>query len=555
MKMAEYIFDFFSYRAALEIEHSRTESISKEKNHLIENSEKRYQLLFTQMINGYSLHEIICDQSGEPVDYRFIDINPAFSKLTGLTPDIIGKTVREVIPGIEEYWIEIYGDVALTGNSISFENYTAPLNKWYNIVAFSPTKNHFACIFEDITKRKQDEEELRHLRNFLSNIINSMPSVLIGVTPEGRITQWNQEAEKETGIPAEEAQGKLLMDLIPKWGNELKYIRRAIHERKPRKDEKVMSIKNGEPHFSDITIYPLIANGVEGAVIRIDDVTERVHIEEMMIQSEKMLTVGGLAAGMAHEINNPLAGIIQNIQVISNRLDKNFQKNIQVAQECGISMESIHNYHEKREIFSMMDSVTEAGRRAAKIVDNMLSFSRKSDTYFTPHDLRKLLDKTIELASNDYDLKRKYDFRQIEIIRDYDPNLPEILCDASQVQQVFLNLLKNGAHSMSERRKNEEKNLQPVEKSHFIFRIQTDFNDQIASIEIEDNGTGMEENILKRIFEPFFTTKTLGIGTGLGLSVSHFIITQNHGGTMKVNSEPGKGTKFLISLPFQKRGT
>lgn len=397
----------------------------------------------------------------------------------------------------------------------------------------------------NITDRKRDEEELRRLRNLLSNIINSMPSVLVGVDMEGRVTHWNREAEKRTGVKADEARGHTLADVFPQLAGEMEKVVQAIREREPLKDEKVASEFDGEARYADITVYPLTSNGIEGAVIRVDDITERVRIEEMMIQSEKMLSIGGLAAGMAHEINNPLAGILQNVQVIRNRFKSDLMKNNEVAESCGTTIEVIENYVKDRGIFSMIESVMESGRRASRIVDNMLSFSRKSDSSFSPHNLAVLLDKTVELASNDYDLKKRYDFRQIEIVREYEHNVPEVFCEASKIQQVFLNLLKNGAQAMAEKKGRGE-------KPRFILRVMIE--NGMIRVDIEDNGPGMDEMTRKRIFEPFFTTKGVGLGTGLGLSVSYFIITENHNGRMTVDSVPGKGTNFIIHLPLERSG-
>jgi PAS domain S-box-containing protein len=404
---------------------------------------------------------------------------------------------------------------------------------------FGQLTDAFNNMLEQVERRDLD---LRRLRNMLSNIVNSMPSVLVGVDAEGRVTQWNLEAERMTGITAGEAEGRILNDVFPILSREMERVRSAIRNRETLRDEKIRSVRNGETRYSDVTVYPLIANGVEGAVIRMDDVTERVRIEEIMIQSEKMLSVGGLAAGMAHEINNPLAGILQNMQVIRNRISDNIPRNIQTAKECGTSLSNITEYMKRREIFSMIDAVMESGKRAGQIVDNMLSFSRKSGSRFRYHNLSQLLDRTVELASNDYDLKKKYDFRQVEIVREYAPAMPSVLCEGSKIQQVFLNLLKNGAQAMASVK-------EKVEVSRFILRVNVDGN--MARVEIEDNGPGMEKNVMKRVFEPFFTTKGVGMGTGLGLSVSYFIITENHKGSMSVESSPGKGAKFIIRLPFK----
>jgi len=304
-----------------------------------------------------------------------------------------------------------------------------------------------------------------------------------------------------------------------------------------------------------VTIYPLIANGVEGAVIRVDDVTERVRIEEMMVQSEKMLSVGGLAAGMAHEINNPLAGMMQTADVVNDRLTNyELPANRRAAQEAGTTMEAIGAFMETRGIIKMLRRIRTSGSRAAEIVANMLTFARKSDSIHSSHDLAELLDKCVDMAGADYDLKKKYDFRQIEIVREYEEDVTLVPCESSKIQQVLLNLLRNGAEAMQE---NEELRIAnselKKEKMRFVLRLAHEREAGMVRIEIEDNGPGMDEATRKRVFEPFFTTKPTDRGTGLGLSVSYFIVTENHGGKMAVESTPGQGTKFIINLPVGRK--
>lgn len=384
--------------------------------------------------------------------------------------------------------------------------------------------------------------DLNRERNYVQNIINSMPSVVVGVDLEGHITHWNMGAEDLTGVKPNEAHGKRLSAIFPLLADAMEKVQTAIQTRMPQSDSKVLHVQDGQTCFSDVTVYPLVANGVEGAVIRMDDVTDRVRIEDMMVQSEKMLSVGGLAAGMAHEINNPLAGILQNVQVLRNRLAGNIPKNIDTAIECGIEFEALERYMQKRGLPPMIDAVIESGIRAVRIVDNMLSFSRRSGSSLKRHSLPELLDKTVELASNDYDLKKKYDFRQIEIRREYEKGLPQITCEGSQLQQVFLNILKNGAQAMAS-------HIPSGKPPLLTLRIRR--NRGHLDIEIEDNGPGMDDATRKRAFEPFFTTKRVGVGTGLGLSVSYFIITENHNGSMTVDSKPGKGARFTITLPLE----
>jgi PAS domain S-box-containing protein len=395
-----------------------------------------------------------------------------------------------------------------------------------------------------VIQTAQAEEELRRLRNLLSNIVNSMPSILIGVDTEGLVTQWNREAELSTGVTAENAHGHRLERVFPQLAGEMEKVKEALRSRESQEETKVPNVVDGETRFSNITVFPLESNGIDGAVIRVDDVTERIRIEEMMIQSEKMLSVGGLAAGMAHEINNPLAGILQNIQVLQNRLTEDLPPNVRTAKECGTTLEAVRAYSEKRKILEMIESVKELGHRASQIVDNMLSFSRQGDPYYSLHDLSELIDKTLVLASSDYDLKRAYDFRRIEIVREYDPDTPRVPCESSKIQQVILNLLKNGAQAMAENGKEKP--------PRFILRVAPE--GEMVRMEVEDNGCGMEPAVMKRVFEPFFTTKEAGIGTGLGLSISYFIITENHGGTMSVESLPGRGSTFIIKLSQGRDG-
>jgi len=386
------------------------------------------------------------------------------------------------------------------------------------------------------------ETDLKKLRETLKNIVDSMPSVLVGVDPEGRVTQWNREARKHSGIDADDALGRYVGDVYPFLAEVMGWVKQAILKKRPFKESKVVTRAKGDVRYADITVYPLDTSSTGGAVIRVDDVTERVRIEEMMVQSEKMLSVGGLAAGMAHEINNPLAGIMQNIQVMQNRLSSDLPKNHEVAQRCGVTMSAIQEYMQGRSMPQMMAMIMESGKRAAKIVENMLSFSRKSEAVTNFCDLAQLMDATVELAENDYDLKKKYDFRKIEIIREYDSRMPKVSCEASKIQQVFLNILSNGAQAMADNPEQTGPRL--------ILRIKME--DGKACVEIEDNGPGMEASVRKRIFEPFFTTKSVGVGTGLGLSVSYFIITENHRGTMTVFSTPGAGSRFVIHLPVEK---
>ncbi len=399
--------------------------------------------------------------------------------------------------------------------------------------------------YTDITQRKQAELELTRLRNLLGNIIDSMPSALIGIDVEGRVTHWNREAEKMSGLSAAQAFGQPLSELFPLFPDVLRKIQRAIQTLSPDQASNLRwENEKGEVRYMDVTVYPLMGERVEGAVIRLDDVTETVRMEEMMVQSEKMLSVGGLAAGMAHEINNPLAGIVQSVQVMNTRLGRDMEKNRKVAESCNTSIDAVANYMDERGITALMEMISESGKRAAKIVSSMLSFSRKSDLKFELRDLRVLLDETVEIASNDYSLEKNYDFRKVIIEREYADDLTDAWCEGGQIQQVLLNLLKNGAQAMFEAAAKTSQ-----EGRDNIFHLRAYQQGEWVCVEVEDNGPGMSSAIRRRIFEPFFTTKEVGSGTGLGLSVSYFIITQNHRGSIEVRPGKNGGSCFVIQLP------
>ncbi|MCG8617523.1 MAG: ATP-binding protein [Desulfobacterales bacterium] len=298
--------------------------------------------------------------------------------------------------------------------------------------------------------------------------------------------------------------------------------------------------RNGDTFSANVLVTRILIGGRTVVQATIRDISETKQAQEMMIQSEKMLSVGGLAAGMAHEINNPLAGLLQTAELMTRRLSRtDMPANLSAAEDIGITPDQIKTYMENRGIFNMLETIRSSGIRMADIISNMLSFARKSDASATLEYLPDLLDKTLDLATTDFDLKKKYDFKNIRIIREYADNLPLVQCESAKIQQVFLNILRNGAQAMQDNHIiDPELRLTVCKQVSFIV------------VKIRDNGPGMDAGTRKRVFEPFFTTKPVGIGTGLGLSVSYFIITDNHKGQMRVESEPGHGSTFIISLPL-----
>lgn len=358
-----------------------------------------------------------------------------------------------------------------------------------------------------ITKKEAESKADEYIAHLTSNL---------------ELPVWNVDYKLVTAIAQSYMNSGLLMQLeIQSLNNDI------VFSKKKSNDQNIIKRKSKIVHEGRE-----IGNISLGLSLR----SYRQKIRQLVWAS---ILIGGLAAGMAHEINNPLAGIMQNTDVVINRLTGDMPANHRAADSAGISMDAVRSFMAARNIVDMLQNVRESGLRASRIVTSMLGFARKSESRKVLADVANLLDQALVLAENDYDLRKKHDFRKIEIVREYAPDLPAIPCDEIKIQQVFLNILRNGAEVMTESKDRV---------SRFVLRTGTD--GEMVRIEIEDNGSGMDDSIRKRIFEPFFTTKGVGIGTGLGMSVSYFIVSENHGGTMEAESVPGGGTKLIIRLPL-----
>ena len=498
---------------------------------------------------------------GDPIfvkdgGHRFVLANDALCALVGhAREDILGRTDTDFFPPdqVEGFW-QVDKHVLATGlENVTEERITSAPGEIRTIVTKKTRyvdalgQKSVVGVIRDITERKRMERNLEASEEKFRSIVESSPTAMFffHLEPDGRLllTGTNPAADALVGLDRQALVGKSLEEVFPGLAHTdspTLYRRVAQGLLGAQSYEAPLQDEHLSGHY-DVRVF---RTGPDAIVVDILDVTERMRLQEMMIQSEKMASVGGLAAGMAHEINNPLSSILQAAQVCLMQLDPALPANQAGAAGCGCTVEAVRCYLEKRRVFKFLAGIQEAGLRAAAIVSSMLEFSRKSESRRAPADINAILDRSVELASTDYDLKKNYDFRHITILRHYATDLPGITCTRTEIEQVLLNLLKNAAQAMAG---------QPPSQAAPTIVLGTSRTDTGVRVEVTDNGPGMADAVRRRVFEPFFTTKEPGLGTGLGLAVSYFIITANHGGTISVESEPGKGATFIIELPFEKR--
>lgn len=389
----------------------------------------------------------------------------------------------------------------------------------------------FFAMVTNITEIAQAEQELQQTKRYLDNVFNSLSSMLISVDREGVITQWNTAAEKYIGVPADWAVSKKVWDVIPFLKFYQDQLEQVFHSRKPLElHREQVIIGKGEPKYLDIIVYPLIYEGLAGSVIRMDDVTELEKKDRQLAQAQKMETVGSLAGGLAHDFNNVLGGIVGTVSLLKYLVEK----------DKTVSLEKI---------MSSVETIEKGACRAGNLVNQLLTLSRKKEPLFVSVDLNEALKDVMQICENTFD-------KSIKLEMSYHDKKAMVWADATQIQQVVLNLCINASHAMTLMRKMDEPQGGTLSVSILNFYADQYFcASQPEAIEgnywvlkIKDTGVGIEPKFISRIFDPFYTTKTKTQGTGLGLAMVYNIV-QQHRGFIDVDSHPGIGTTFSIYLP------
>ena len=448
-------------------------------------------------------------------DRRILTVNRAAAELFGRPlEDLPGTAVNELVIAEERPHVEEREQRARGGEEQRYETKIIRLDGVERDVAVSTTPLELdgelvgtVAMLRDITDQKRAHDTLARSEARYRNLVESASDAIVTFDASGRFTTVNHAGELLSGYRREELIGQWFAPMLPddELPKVLGHFQKALAG-ETGQYETTFYRKDRE--IRTISVTYSTPQRDEEVLCLIRDVTDQKMLQEQLIQSEKMSAIGQLVSGVAHELNNPLAGISAFAQLLLT--EKRFPPDQRTAAEM----------------------IYAEARRASRIVQNLLTFARQHKPERTSTSLNQVLDDALELRG--YELR----VRGIEVVRDYDEDLPETMADAHQLQQVFLNLITNAEQAMEKRQGNSQRLIVSTRRASNVIRI-----------EVEDSGPGIPPNLVERIFNPFFTTKPTGSGTGLGLSISLGIVRE-HEGKIWAENAPTGGAHFTIELPL-----
>jgi len=413
---------------------------------------------------------------------------------------------------------------------------------------------HSIGIIRDISERRKAEKELRDSNAKTRQLLAAITSILITVDGKGRVVEWNETAEKTFGLSRKETVGRRLADCGMGW-DEKAMSEAILSSRKEGHNRRLDNVRyqapDGKERFLGLTISPIReGEGKMGdqVMIRAADITERRLLESQLVQAQKLEAIGQLAAGISHEINTPIQYVGDNTRFLQEgfrdilRLLDGYDA---VKKSCDASAtkemealaEAIDLKYLKEEIPSAIEQSLEGVERVSKIVRAMKEFSHPGTDEKTSTDINQAIENTVTVARNEW----KY---VADLEKDFDETLPPVPCFPGELNQVILNMIVNAAHAIGDV-------VGDASNGKGTITIRTRRNGERAEVLIEDTGSGIPPEIRTKIFDPFFTTKEVGRGSGQGLNIAHSVIVEKHGGTIEMESEVGKGTRFTIRLPLE----
>ncbi|UCD79253.1 MAG: PAS domain S-box protein [Desulfobacterales bacterium] len=479
-------------------------------------SEKRYRTLIAKMLNGFALAEIICDEAGQPCDYRFLEVNFAFEEMTGLKAEqTVGKTVLEILPRTESYWIDNFGNVALTGESVQIEKYSREIDKYFEVLAYSTQKGQFATVFTDRTEQRKAKEALQ-LTQFA---IDRSSDATFWMGSDARFIYVNDAACRALGYSREELLSMTLHDIDPGISQEVWLTHWSDLKRRGSFTVESSHRSKGDRIFPVETVANYVKFGdKEHNCAFVRDITERKKMQNELLRAQNLESIGILAGGIAHDFNNLLSIIMGNIDLVKDELKPG------------------------ADISTLLAEIEKASFQAHELTQQLVSFSKGGAPIKNVSSIKEFV-KEIQ-SSSILGSNVKYELTLA-------PDLWYAEFDEGQLKHAINNIIVNAVESMPEGGVIQvlAENFNPTAGGSLSFP-----EGRYVKISIRDHGDGIPEEHLSMIFDPYFSTKKMGLqkGIGLGLTTTYSIINR-HGGYITVESEVGVGTTFTIYLPAHEK--